>query len=67
MRISSHEISRRLKISCRSIRQTFSKFHIVATKPGAGRLPKIADREKKLIKFQQLLGDTVSYDMLIQI
>ena len=40
MGISQYEISHRLKISCRCIRQIFrkfAKFHTVITKPGAGR------------------------------
>ena len=57
MGISQHEISRRLKISHRCIRQTFSKFdkfHTVATKLDAGRQPRVTDYEKRLIKLQQL-------------
>ena len=54
MGISQHEISRRLKISRRCIRQIFRKFHTAATKSGAGRPPKGTDREKRLIKLQQL-------------
>ena len=46
MGISLHEISRRLKISCRCIRQAFNKFYTVAPKPGAERPPKATDREK---------------------
>ena len=69
MRISQHKISRRLKISRRCIRQTFSKFdkfHSVATKLGAGRPPKVTDREKKLVKLQQLPDDTVSLADLVR-
>ena len=44
--VQTHEISRRLKISRRCIRETFSKFHAVATTPGAERPPKVADREQ---------------------
>ena len=59
--ISQYEISRRLKILRHCIRQIFSKFdkfHTVATKPGAGRPPKVTDREKRLIKLQELQDDT---------
>ena len=55
MEISQHEISRRLKITHRCIRQTFSKFdkfRTVATKSGAGRPPKVTDHEKRLIQLQ---------------
>ena len=54
MGISPHEISRQLKISCRCIRQTFCQFHRVATKSAAAPPTKVADREKRLIQFQQL-------------
>jgi transposase len=46
---SQHEISRKLNISCHCIRQTIRKFdqlHTVATKPGAGRPPTVAYRQK---------------------
>ena len=49
-----------MKISHRCIRLTFGKFYTVATKPGAGRPPRVTDRDKRLIKFQQLRDDTVS-------
>ena len=58
MGIFQHETSRRLKISRRCIRQTFGEFHTVATKLGARRPPKLTDREKRLIKLQQLRGNT---------
>ena len=48
-----HQISSQLNISCKCIRQTiykFNKFHTVATKPGAGRTPKVTERQKRLIK-----------------
>jgi transposase len=64
-----HEISRRLKISCRCIRQTirkFDQFHTVTTKPGAGRPRKATDREKRLIKLQQLRDDTFSLADLVR-
>ena len=63
MGISQHKMSRRLKISRYRIRQTlgeFDKFHTVAMKPGAGHPAKVTDREKRLIKLQQLRDDTVS-------
>ena len=53
-RIYQDEISRPLKISPRSIRQTFQKFRRVATKLGAARPTKGTDREKRLIQLQQL-------------
>ena len=59
----THKTARRLKISRRYVRQTFGKFdklHTVATKPGAGRPPKVTDREKRLTKLQQLRDDTAS-------
>ena len=45
--IYQHQISSQLNISCKCIRQTiykFDKFHTVATKPGAGRTPKVTER-----------------------
>ena len=66
--ISQHEISRQLKISRPCIRQTirkFDRFHNVATKPGAGRSQKVTDREKRLIKLQQLRDDTCSLSDLV--
>ena len=57
MGISQHEISRRLKISHRCIRQTFNKFdkfHTADPKLGAGHRPRVTDYEKRLIKLQQL-------------
>ena len=30
------------------------KFHSVATKPGAGRTPKVIEDQKRLIKLQQV-------------
>ena len=52
-----------MNISCKSIRQTirkFDKFYTVATKPGAGRTPKVTEREKRLIELQQIRDDTIS-------
>ena len=69
MGISQHEISRPLKISRHCIRQTFGKldkFHTVATKLRAGRPPKVTDREKRLIRLQQLLDDTTSLADLVR-
>ena len=66
MGISQHEISRRLKISHRCIRQTFSKFHTVAMKPSVGRPPKVTNREKRLIKLQQLRDDTAKLGDLVR-
>ena len=66
MGISQHEISHRLKILRRCIRQTFSQFHSVAKKPSVGRPPKGIDREKRLIKLQQLRGDTGSLADLVR-
>ena len=52
MMVREHQISRRLKISRRCIRQTFRKFDTVATKPVAGHPPRVTDHEKRLIKLQ---------------
>ena len=57
--ISQHEISRRC------IRQ-FDRFHNVATKPDAGRAPKVTDHEKRLIKLQQLRNNTCSLPNLVR-
>ena len=57
-----HQISRQLNI-CKCIRQSigkFDKFHSIATKPGAGRTPKLTERQKRLIKLQQVQDDTLS-------
>ena len=69
MGISQREMSRRLNISLRCIRQTFhkfDKFHSVTTKPDAGRSPKVTDREKRLIKLQQLRDDIASLADLVR-
>ena len=61
--IYQHQISRQLNISCKCIRQTiykFDKFHTVSTKPGAGRTPKVTERQKQSIKFQQVWDATLS-------
>ena len=53
-----------MKISRRCIHQTFrkfDKFYTVATKPDAGHPSKVTDREKRLIKLQQLRDDTGSF------
>ena len=58
-----HQISSQLNISCKCIHQTirkFDKFHTVATKPGANRTPKVTERQKQLIKLQQVQDDTLS-------
>ena len=65
----THEIPRRLKISRLCIRQTFRKFDrfdTVAMESGAGCPPKVTDREKKLIKLQQLLHATASLIDLVR-
>ena len=65
----THKTSRRLKISHRCIRQTFGKFdkfHTVATKPGAGRPPKVTDRDKRLTKLQQLQHDAAPLIHLVR-
>ena len=64
-----HQISSQLSISCKCIRQTiykFDKFHTVATKPGAGRTPKVTERQKRLIKLQQAQDDTLSLTDLVR-
>ena len=58
-----------MKISHRCIRQTFrkfNKFHNVAKKSGAGHPPEVTDREKRLIKLQQLRDDTGSLADLVR-
>ena len=60
-------MSSQLNISCKCIRQTvykFDKFHTVATKPGAGRTPKVTERKKRLIKLQQVRNDTSLTDLV---
>ena len=64
-----HQISSQLNISCKCIRQTiykFDKFHTVAIKPGAGRTPKVTERQKRLIKLQQVRDDTLSLIDLVR-
>ena len=64
-----HQISSRLNISCKCIRQTiyiFDKFHTVATKPGDGRTPKVTECQKRLIKLQQVQNDTLSLTDLVR-
>ena len=67
--MSQHQISSQLNISCKCFRQTidkFDKFHTVATKPGAGRTPKVTERQKRLIKLQQVRDDTLSLTDLVR-
>ena len=55
-----HHISRQLNVSSKCIRQTirkFDKFYTVATKPGANRVRKVTERQKRLIKLQQVRND----------
>ena len=64
-----HQISSQLNVSCKCIHQTiykFDKFHTVATKPGAGRTPKVTERQKQLIKLQQVQDDTLSLTDLVR-
>ena len=55
-----------MKISRCCIRQTFHRFHIVATKSGTECPPKVTDREKRLIRLQQLRDDTASLANLVR-
>ena len=67
--MSPDEISRRFHISRRCILQTIRKhheFHRVDRKPGAGRPPKVTDRQKRLIKLQQLRDDRLSLNELVR-
>ena len=52
-----HQISSQLNISCKCIRQTIS---------GAGRTPKVTERQKRLIKLQQVQDDTLSLTDLVR-
>ena len=64
-----HQISSQLNISCKCIRQTiykFDKFHTVAKKPDAGRAPKVTERQKRLIKLQQVRDDTLSLTDIVR-
>ena len=68
MGISQHQIFRPLKISPRSVRQTFTQFHTVTTKPVAAHLPKATDREKRSIQLQQLVDERGSLaDLLLYV
>ena len=67
--MSQHQISSQLNISYKCIRQTiykFDKFHTVATKPGADRTPKVTERQKRLIRLQQVRDDTLSLTDLVR-
>ena len=44
----------------------FDKFHSIATKPSAGRPPKVTNCEKRLIKLQQLRDNTGSLIDLVR-
>ncbi|CAF1643214.1 unnamed protein product, partial [Adineta ricciae] len=46
--------------------KNYSKFHTVATKPGAGRPVKTTERERRLMKFEQLRDDTYSLNDLVR-
>ena len=43
------------------------KLHTGATKPSAGRTPKVTERQKRLIKLQQVRDDTLSLTDLVLI
>ena len=63
------QILSQLNISCKGTRQTiykFDKFHRVATKPGAARTRKVRERQKRLIKLQQIRDDTLSLTDLVR-
>ena len=65
----THQISSQLNISCKCIGQTiykFDKFYTVATKPDAGRTPKVTERKKRLIKLQQVRDDILSLTHLVR-
>ena len=65
----AHKISRRLKISRCCIRQTIRKFDrygTVATRPGAGRPKKTANRQTWLIKLEQIRDETNSLIDLVR-
>ena len=67
--MSQHQILGQLNISCKCIHQTiykFDKFHTVATKSGADRTPKVTERQKQLIEFQQVRDDTLSLTDLVR-
>ena len=64
-----HQISSQLNISWKCIRHTIyklDKFHTVATKADAGHTPKVTERQKRLIKFQQAQDDTLSLTDLVR-
>ena len=42
------------------------KFHTIATKPGAGRTPKVTEGQKRLIKLEQVRDDTLSLTDLVR-
>ena len=63
--IYQHQISSQLNISCKCILQ-FDKFHTVTTKPGTSRTLKVTERQKRLIKLQQVRDDTLSLTNLVR-
>ena len=55
-------------MSCQCIRQTIrksDKCHSVVTKPSAGRALKVTERQKRLVKLQQVWDDTLSLTDLV--
>ena len=60
--IFQHQILRQLNISCKYIRQI---IRAVTMKPDAGRTPKVTERQKRLIRFQQVRDDTLSSTDLV--
>ncbi|CAF4476790.1 unnamed protein product, partial [Rotaria sp. Silwood2] len=69
IRMSQYAISCQLKVSRDCIYETirrFNELHTVATKPGAGCLRKITNRQKRAIKLQQLRDDTCSLNDLVR-
>ena len=53
-------------MSCKCVRQSIRKFHILATKPSASRIPKVTERQKQLIKLQQIRNDTLSLNEFVR-
>ena len=42
------------------------KFHAIAAKPGADRKPKVTERQKRLIKLEQVRDNTSSLTELVR-
>lgn len=67
--LSKRTIAKKCDVSHNCVIQTIRKYTeegIVSTRSGAGRPPKLTDREKRAIKLEQLRDDRLSLNDLVR-